>query len=686
MESTKKLANTLEAFREKKEECKEYLKDVANHLKAFEDFHNEICPKIHDDSQSDKNNEKELISSMDVDEVRKKIENDKLKILIAGQFKTGKSTCINAMLGEDILPAYSTPCTAVITELNYSDHPSAELFFKEKIDNIPEDLCDKAKNHIKNDLSIKGKVEPLHISNSEHFADELEDYLVIPMSTKEQGESVSESPYSLCKLFWPLELCKQDVEIIDSPGINEAEQRDETTMSYIPKVDMVIHVLTALQIYSKADEAFDNDIQSYGNPPVVFLTNRFDQLNSDRERERIKEYVFNKLQLDKKTSFGKNAVLFVSGLKALEARNSNNEKEFVESGFSSFENILSEIISSERGKIKFGHIKSIADNLEAFAKNRIDVLRNLLSKDSSELKKKFESNQKVFKELEERSELINNKIVKELDSLQKELTIEIRAFFDDFSRSPLEEAIKSAEVKIGFWNKKSDIESGVKKLSNIVQSEIKNEFNKWSQNEGQSIIKDKIDSIKETIDWDLRQFHEGVYKIRQDLDIGRMSSPDIDTSDFIAAAVAGGTLGSILSGGAVFLASRFIAVLTGPVGWAATGLFTLGSALLALFTNNEGEQLKNKFIDKARDILRERSKEMSATLAKDIHDSMAEGLNEIKIQLNRTIESEKNNIKEAIAMSEKKHEEIEQQKLLLESHYNNLINLANKGRNLTNTL
>ena len=52
-------------------------------------------------------------------DLKKKLENDNFKVLVIGEFKNGKSTFINSLMGEKVLPAYSTPCTAVNNELIY---------------------------------------------------------------------------------------------------------------------------------------------------------------------------------------------------------------------------------------------------------------------------------------------------------------------------------------------------------------------------------------------------------------------------------------------------------------------------------------------------------------------------------------------------------------------------------------
>ena len=49
--------------------------------------------------------------------------------MVLGEFKRGKSTFINALLGEEILPAYAVPCTAIINEIKYADVKPGHFIF-----------------------------------------------------------------------------------------------------------------------------------------------------------------------------------------------------------------------------------------------------------------------------------------------------------------------------------------------------------------------------------------------------------------------------------------------------------------------------------------------------------------------------------------------------------------------------
>lgn len=78
-----------------------------------------------------------------------KVENDTFKIQIVGTFKNGKSTFINSLLGEYVLPAYALPCTAVINEVKYGKEKRAVLYFKNPLpEKLPDSIPQKAMQHM----------------------------------------------------------------------------------------------------------------------------------------------------------------------------------------------------------------------------------------------------------------------------------------------------------------------------------------------------------------------------------------------------------------------------------------------------------------------------------------------------------------------------------------------------------
>ena len=59
-----------------------------------------------------------------------KLRENRFNLVILGAFKRGKSTLINALLGEPILPTSIVPLTSVVTVLGYGEHLNIEVLFQ----------------------------------------------------------------------------------------------------------------------------------------------------------------------------------------------------------------------------------------------------------------------------------------------------------------------------------------------------------------------------------------------------------------------------------------------------------------------------------------------------------------------------------------------------------------------------
>jgi hypothetical protein len=61
--------------------------------------------------------------------LRDRLAASRLRVLVAGEAKRGKSTLVNALLGRPVLPSGVTPLTAVATTVRYGEDPHAEVRF-----------------------------------------------------------------------------------------------------------------------------------------------------------------------------------------------------------------------------------------------------------------------------------------------------------------------------------------------------------------------------------------------------------------------------------------------------------------------------------------------------------------------------------------------------------------------------
>jgi ribosome biogenesis GTPase A len=66
-----------------------------------------------------------------------------LYLAIVGEFSSGKSTLINALLGADLLPTGAIPTTSAVTKIHHSPHVSVEFYFRKNCGR-PISLCSTA--------------------------------------------------------------------------------------------------------------------------------------------------------------------------------------------------------------------------------------------------------------------------------------------------------------------------------------------------------------------------------------------------------------------------------------------------------------------------------------------------------------------------------------------------------------
>ncbi|WPX08476.1 dynamin family protein [Anaerocellum danielii] len=62
--------------------------------------------------------------------IKEKIEKNAFYLVVLGQFKRGKSTLVNYMLGANLLPTGVLPLTSVITKIYYSPEVKVDVIFE----------------------------------------------------------------------------------------------------------------------------------------------------------------------------------------------------------------------------------------------------------------------------------------------------------------------------------------------------------------------------------------------------------------------------------------------------------------------------------------------------------------------------------------------------------------------------
>src|SRR6266545_3357995 len=59
-----------------------------------------------------------------------RLQEERMVLVVLGEFNHGKTTFVNALLGGAVLPTGITPTTALIHEVRYGEVPRAEVVFR----------------------------------------------------------------------------------------------------------------------------------------------------------------------------------------------------------------------------------------------------------------------------------------------------------------------------------------------------------------------------------------------------------------------------------------------------------------------------------------------------------------------------------------------------------------------------
>ncbi|OQA06107.1 MAG: Bacterial dynamin-like protein [bacterium ADurb.Bin374] len=260
-------------------------------------------------------------------ELERRVLSERFSVAVLGEIKRGKSTLINALLGEDVLPRAALVCTAALCLIRYADAPIA----------IAHDRDGAAKEVDPSTL----KEWVTRRNPSAHLVDHVE-------------------------IGWPLPLLRDGVVIIDTPGVNDTDEvRRRLTEEFIPRADGVIFVLNAGQPLSDSEVRFlKNGVLKHHIRKCWFVVNGIDRIPDEAQRKEAVEYCRRNL-----AEIHPDIRLWgVSAKAALEARRNGDNEAWSRSGVADLLNGLSvDLVESRRDalcEIPLARFESMLDDLE----------------------------------------------------------------------------------------------------------------------------------------------------------------------------------------------------------------------------------------------------------------------------------------------------------------------------------
>nr|WP_314471353.1 dynamin family protein [uncultured Campylobacter sp.] len=224
---------------------------------------------------------------------RQKAHELEFNVAVTGVINAGKSTLLNALLGKKILGASNVPETVNLTVLKYAPEPFAKVNFWSEAELMELGIVQDQDNdigEIYGSAGVKFESETAQNLNGKFDA---EGELAAKFESPSASEICSEPPTSKTvktdeikrytsadskyakfvksvELYENLELLKDNVRIIDTPGIDDAvAAREELVRRFMRECDLMVHLMNVSQSATQKD--LDFIVSSLQNSHAVRL-------------------------------------------------------------------------------------------------------------------------------------------------------------------------------------------------------------------------------------------------------------------------------------------------------------------------------------------------------------------------------------------------------------------------------
>ncbi|MBR0103685.1 MAG: dynamin family protein [Selenomonadaceae bacterium] len=220
---------------------------------------------------------------------KQRINDDFFRLAVIGEFSSGKSTFINALIGRDILSHATKETTAVLT----------------RIINVAED--DPRKGSA---VAFMKSGERLSIRNF----DELKDYTTAVSTKYRVAQDIN-----VVEIYMPLLHVTRPLMIMDTPGLNGiAEGHLEQTKEIVKKAHACIYLIQQRGLTKDDLEFLRENLVPY-QQRFIFVQNFIDEFNS-MEEERLDDRIDSLRKTLSEKVFGESSghVFYICGVSALQ--------------------------------------------------------------------------------------------------------------------------------------------------------------------------------------------------------------------------------------------------------------------------------------------------------------------------------------------------------------------------------
>ena len=399
----------------------------------------------------------------DVESMKKmlqKASGSNVSTLICGEFKRGKSSFINAFLGEDICPTDAGIATSVVSIIKYGDTRTVSRVFGDvkslKTENIPFDQIEKY-----------AKGTSLEIDNTI--------MLIIEM---------------------PSPKLKDGLILMDTPGVGGLDPRHLFLTLYVmPKADVTFFIVDAGEPLSSTELDFFRDKILKYSPSAKVILNKSD-LKTREEIQTLVEDVKRKISEHCEVSQEDIDVIPVSSAHWKMFNRNRNEKMRISSNCEAVNKTLEQVVPSYRRSVLEGLKSFMISSLTSLEESLNYQLSQIVEPDldsQAEYKNKLIELKTLKDDLANPSSQTRKKINKIIHTTQSNVINELTRQSILFSTECLDQLLKRPEAKAengGTWVL-NQLNLGLESIATEVDQRILLGFAEVNDALGESIVVDE---------------------------------------------------------------------------------------------------------------------------------------------------------------------------------------------------
>ncbi|MFE5540508.1 dynamin family protein [Streptomyces sp. NPDC056492] len=330
-------------------------------------------------------------------------ERETFRIMVLGEFSSGKSTLINALLGKRLLPTKANPATAFTTVLRWGETERAWLY---------------------RDGDRQG-------SETAVTTEEFKREVALQIDAKGAPRTPS---FALAVVEQPLELLRRSVEIVDSAGINESSDRELVTLRYLEEVDAVVFVTDAGRPFTLHEtENYLTRVRKLGHRDIFFVVNQFDRIEEEERAEVMSRCRNSVAELAGESGGAPANVFFVSALQALRSRIDGDEEGLQASGIGQLESALEVFCMRDAARVKFVRLAEFLRHNAVNLRVRLHDEGAILMKSTAELRELLERSQSTQNQLRASADAIRDIVSSKILAIEGELHLSFAEFLTRIS-------------------------------------------------------------------------------------------------------------------------------------------------------------------------------------------------------------------------------------------------------------